>query len=142
MQKFKDNAPPFIEANYAFVTEKNPGLAARVTASDYVIRCPEAERYKDEIESLTAGFIVTLVKKGEETTKDATGLVYGIKVVGGIIYARFAFGNKNFRVDHFIKYLEDRFGLKIALTDVTRKAQLIWDNDRFVTAKEYMETIR
>ena len=139
LQKIRENLPPFLSANCLFETERNPGLAAKITASDYRILCPQANERATEIAALTAGFRVAIEKKGEIVEKDATGLVYAIRVENGTIEARLAFGNRNFRVDYLLAYLNATFGWAIPLTAVTRTRQLLETDGRFVSAREYME---
>lgn len=139
LEKVKANCPPFIEPKKVYYTEKNPALAASVTASDYEIFCPGCETYKKEIEDLKNGFFYIVEKDGETKEKDSTGLLYDVNVEKDKIFCRFAFGRKNFRVDNFLKHLKNKFGLDVPLSDAKRVSQLIPDGNGFITATEYME---
>ncbi len=140
-EKIKENCPPYLEPTAVYVTEKNPSLAAKIVASDYEIICKEAEPLKKEIEEMKNGFTATVIRDGEATEKDFTGYVYGIEVRGGVIYCRFAFGNKNLRADVFINALKEKYGLEIPLSAVTRKRQLVQSGDKLISAAEYMESL-
>ena len=141
LQKFKENCPPFLSPNCVFETEKSPNLAGKVIASEYVIACENAEKYKSEIEKLKDGFVYSIEKQGKLMTKDATGYIYELRVEDGKIIAVFCYGNKNLRADHFVKYLFDTFGLTIPLTNVVRTRQLVEFDGKLVSAKEYMERL-
>ena len=139
LQKIRDNCPPFLVPKEVFYTEKNPSLAANVTVSDYEIRFEEAEKYKKQIESLKNGFVVRTMKDGNEIIKDTTGLVYDVRVEKDKIFCRFAFGNKNVRIDHFLLCLKQSFGIDIPLTNAKRTSQMIACDGKLMTATEYME---
>lgn len=137
----KENCPPFLSPNVVFETEKNPNLAGKVIASEYVITCPNAEKHKEAIEALQQGFTYIVEKQGKITEKDATGYVYSLKVEEGKITAVFCYGNKNLRADHFVKYLAETFGLNVHLSDVVRTRQFVEEDGRLLSAREYMEKL-
>ena len=138
-ERFKTAAPPYIEATGVYKTEKNPSLASKVIASEYEIICPGIQKFREETEALKEGFTVVNEKDGEKKEKDYRGYIYDIKVTGDKIKCVFSFGNKNLRVDLFVKYINDKFGLNIPLSAVTRKLQLTEEDGKLITAKEYME---
>lgn len=139
LQRIRENCPPFLFPKAVFYSEKNPSLAANVTASDYEISFPDAEKYKEKIEGFREGFRLNTLRNGEPVVIDAAGKIYDIRVSKGMIRCRFAFGSKNLRIDHFLQYLKEEIGIDIPLVNARRTAQLIEQYGAFVTATAFME---
>ena len=125
MRRYNESMPQGMRAVDCFYKDKNPNIAGIVVASDYIATC--ANNLPNEIEKIKdlKSYVITLRKKGGETEKDVSSLIYDLKVDGNNLYMRLASGNDNLRADAFIENINSKFSCDIKINDIARTAQLV-----------------
>lgn len=139
LARYNKSMPKGMRAVASFYREKNPNLAAIVTASDYVAESVDA--LPKEIESIAncESYILSTSKKGEVVEKDVASLIYALKVDGNKLYMRLASGNANLRADSVVNHLNDKYGLNIKINDICRTAQLVEQDGNFIDVEELLK---
>ena len=135
---FNEFRPPFLKAKAAFATEKNPSLAGKINASEYLLRSADPS-VAEKLKNFSPDYEVTMRNAdGEKTVK---GLIYETEILPDGAAVTLAFGNVNLRVDALCRSLNDSFGTDFAFTDAVRILQLYRENGVMRTARELLEEI-
>ncbi|MDE7349185.1 MAG: TIGR03936 family radical SAM-associated protein [Clostridia bacterium] len=137
--KYNASMPKGMRAVASFYKDKNPNLAAIVTASDYEAVC--ADVLPKEIEDIAncQSYVISTSKKGEVVQKDVAPLIYGLRVDGNKLFMRLASGNSNLRADSVVNHINEKFGINIKINDICRTAQLISVQGNFVDVEELLK---
>lgn len=139
---FNDNCPPGLSCAECHCTAQKPNIAGNVTASDYFIVSERAQQYANEINELNKNpLFITVKTKGGDIQKDVSPMIFSAGAAEGGIMLRLAFGNINLRIDKLKEKLNELFGLDIALSDITRTAQLIKSDEGYVTVSRYLKSV-
>ncbi|MDD4315759.1 MAG: TIGR03936 family radical SAM-associated protein [Clostridia bacterium] len=140
---FNANCPPGLACNECHYTTQKPNIAGNVTASEYFIRCQEALSIASEIADIGSRplFISTRTKTGD-VDKDVSSLVYTAIASEDGISLRLAFGNINLRIDKLSEKLNELFGLEIALSDIVRTKQMIFDGKGFISVSDFLKGVQ
>lgn len=136
--RYNASMPFGMRAVESFFKEKNPNIAAIVTASDYRATCKgtlpkEIEAIADE-----ESYFIKTNKKGEVVLKDIAPTVFSLKVDGNTLYMRLASGNVNLRCDDVVRHINEKFLCDIKTNDIFRTAQLIGDKENFRDVEEVL----
>lgn len=143
VELYNNACPVGYEALEAFYTEEKPNIAGKVIASDYYIFCEKAIKVKNELESINKNSYTLSYKKNEKVvTKEASNLIYEIKVDVEGFFLRLAFGNNNLRIDRLIEKINEDFKLDIRYSEITRLNQLVQINNKFFTVEKYLEKMQ
>lgn len=135
---FNEFRPPFLKAKAAFATEKNPSLAGKINASEYLLRSADPS-VAEKLKNFSPDYEVTMRNAdGEKTVK---GLIYETEILPDGAAVTLAFGNVNLRVDALCRSLNESFGTDFAFTDAVRILQLYRENGVMRTARELLEEI-
>ncbi len=135
---FNEFRPPFLKAKAAFATEKNPSLAGKINASEYLLRSADPS-VAEKLKNFSPDYEVTIRNAdGEKTVK---GLIYETEILPDGAAVTLAFGNVNLRVDALCRSLNESFGTDFAFTDAVRILQLYRENGVMRTARELLEEI-
>ncbi|MDE6869850.1 MAG: TIGR03936 family radical SAM-associated protein, partial [Clostridia bacterium] len=137
--RYNDSMPKGMRAVASFYKDKNPNLAAIVTASDY--EAVSADALPKEIEDIARcqSYVISTSKKGEVVQKDVAPLIYGLRVDGNRLFMRLASGNANLRADSVVNHLNEKFGVNIKINDICRTAQLVSVEGKFVDVEELLK---
>ncbi|MDE6362297.1 MAG: TIGR03936 family radical SAM-associated protein [Clostridia bacterium] len=137
--RYNASMPKGMRAVASFYKDKNPNLAAIVTASDYEAVC--ADVLPKEIEDIAncQSYVISTSKKGEVVQKDVAPLIYGLRVDGNKLFMRLASGNSNLRADSVVNHINEKFGINIKINDICRTAQLISVQGNFVDVEELLK---
>lgn len=119
MARFNAAVVGDMRADAAFRTAKNPNLAGRITATDYVFPFP-AGAY-DFAEGLTLDYM----KKGERVTEDAAGRIFAVGERDGKLLLTLAAGNVTLRPDRVFGALKRELGGAAEVFDVVKTEQYI-----------------
>lgn len=139
---FNDNCPPGLCCTECGCTAQKPNIAGNVTASDYFIVSERARDFVNEINDLNKNpLFITARTKAGDIQKDVSPLIFSSKVDEGGIALRLAFGNINLRIDKLSQKLNELLELDIALSDITRTAQLIKTDEGFVNVGGYLKSV-
>lgn len=138
LTRYNASMPVGMRAVASYFKEKNPNIAAIVTASDYMVKCEEF--LPKEIEKIAdcQSYIIDVNKKGESLQKDVAPMVYSLAVEGKVLYMRLASGNTNLRCDDMIRHINGKFGCDIKINDTFRTAQLIGEKGSFRDVEEVL----
>lgn len=139
LAKYNAAMPTGMRAVASFYKDKNPNLAAIITASDYEAIC--ADILPKEIESIAncQSYIISTSKKGEVVQKDVAPLIYGLCVENNKLFMRLASGNANLRADSVINHINEKYGVDIKINDICRQAQLIGERGNFINVEEVLK---
>ena len=137
--RYNASMPKGMRAVASFYKDKNPNLAAIVTASDYEAVC--ADVLPKEIEDIAncQSYVISTSKKGEVVQNDVAPLIYGLRVDGNKLFMRLASGNSNLRADSVVNHINEKFGINIKINDICRTAQLISVQGNFVDVEELLK---
>lgn len=107
-----------MRATEHFETDKNPNLAGRIAAADYIFPFAAKDvRIGDT-------FTVEYEKKGEKVREDVRGKIYGVSSdADGRLVMRLAAGNVTLRPDRVFRTLKESVQSCGALTDTVKTAQ-------------------
>lgn len=138
LARYNASMPTGMRAVDSYFKEKNPNIAAIVTASDY--RVKSNKPLSKEIESIAdaQSYVIDVNKKGEAQQKDIAPMLYGIKTDGDILCMRLASGNTNLRCDDVVRHINAKFGCDIKINDIFRTAQLVGDKESFRDVEEVL----
>ncbi|MDE6605436.1 MAG: TIGR03936 family radical SAM-associated protein [Clostridia bacterium] len=139
LARYNDSMPKGMRAVASFYKDKNPNLAAIVTASDY--EAVSADALPKEIEDIARcqSYVISTSKKGEVVQKDVAPLIYGLRVEENRLFMRLASGNANLRADSVVNHLNKKFGVNIKINDICRTAQLVSVEGKFVDVEELLK---
>lgn len=137
--RYNASMPKGMRAVAGFYKDKNPNLAAIVTASDYEAVCVDV--LPKEIEEIAncQSYVISTSKKGEVVQKDVAPLIYGLRVDGNKLFMRLASGNANLRADSVVNHINDKFRTNIKINDICRTAQLVSVQGNFVDVEELLK---
>lgn len=126
----------------AFITQKKPNIAGKVTASDYYIENVMAYEHKEKIEIVNKGsYVIQAKTKKGLIDKDISSLIYKIKVDKQGIYVMLAFGNINLRIDNLAQKFNEDFNLEIKHNEIVRLNQYVNKNQEFILVEDYMKEV-
>ncbi|MDE6371907.1 MAG: TIGR03936 family radical SAM-associated protein, partial [Clostridia bacterium] len=116
--RYNMSMPKGMRAVASFYKDKNPNLAAIVTASDY--EAASADVLPKELEDIANcnSYVISTSRKGEVVQKDVAPLIFGLRVDGNRLFMRLASGNANLRADSMINHLNERFVVNIKTKDL------------------------
>lgn len=137
IELFNNSCPPYMKAYECFILEKNPNLAAVVTASDYLIKTPLAYGRKKEI--LEEIYKLEIPTKKE--AKSASEYIYKADADENGIYIMSAYGAVNLRIDDTAKRIEEIFNLGIDNTSLIRLCQYVGERGGHVKVSDYLKTL-
>lgn len=139
LARYNLSMPKGMRAVASFYRDKNPNLAAIVSASDY--EAASADVLPKEIEGITScqSYVISTSKKGETVQKDIAPLIFALRVEGNRLVMRLASGNSNLRADSVVNHLNKNFGVNIKINDICRTAQLVGVKDKFVDVEELLK---
>ena len=119
MARFNAAVVGDMRADAAFRTAKNPNLAGRIAAADYVFPFP-AGAY-DFAEGLTLDYM----KKGERVTENAANRIFAAGEREGKMLLTLAAGNVTLRPDRVFDALKRELGGAAEVFDVVKTEQYI-----------------
>ncbi|MDE5756369.1 MAG: TIGR03936 family radical SAM-associated protein [Clostridia bacterium] len=137
--RYNASMPTGMRAVASFYKDKNPNLAAIVTASDYVAVCNG--NLPKEIENIAncQSYIISTSKKGQAVEKDVAPLIYGLRVENNKLYMRLASGNANLRADSVVNHLNEKYEVDIKINDICRISQLVGEEGNFIDVEELLK---
>ena len=137
--RYNASMPTGMRAIASYYRDKNPNLAAIVTASDYEAVCQDV--LPKEIESIAncQSYIISTSKKGQIVEKDVAPLIYGLRVENNKLFMRLASGNANLRADSVVNHLNEKFGVDIKINDICRTSQLVGEKGNFIDVEELLK---
>lgn len=133
LERYNASVPDTLRASEIFVCQKNPNLQGRTVSADYVLDTPYTSL------DLSGGLNVTYEKKGQTVCEDVADKIYGVLNEDGKLCLRLASGNINLRPDRILPALNEKLGLKLALTDIVKVRQLVDLNGVATEADEYLK---
>ena len=138
LKRYNASMPVGMRAVESFYKDKNPNIAAIVTASDY--RVKSSQSLSKEIEKIadSQSYFIDVNKKGEVIKKDIAPMVYALKVEDDTLCMRLATGNTNLRCDDVVRHINGKFGCNIKINDIFRTAQLVGDKGNFRDVEEVL----
>lgn len=139
LERYNQSMPTGMRAVASFYKDKNPNLAAIVTASDYEVESIDVLPKDIENIATCQSYVISTTKKGEVVEKDVAPLIYAMRVEGNKLYMRLASGNANLRADSIVNHLNERFGLDIKINDICRTAQLVEVDGKFIDVEELLK---
>lgn len=139
LKRYNQSMPTGMRAVASYYKEKNPNIAAIVTASDYMAK--SSKPLPKEIEDIAkeSSYIIKISKKGEILEKDIAPMIYSVKVDGNDLYMRLASGNTNLRCDNVVQHINEKFACDIKINDIFRTAQLIGESGSFKDVEEVLK---
>ena len=139
LKRYNQSMPTGMRAVASYYKEKNPNIAAIVTASDYMAKC--SKPLPKEIEDIAkeSSYIIKISKKGEILEKDIAPMIYSVKVDGNNLYMRLASGNTNLRCDNVVQHINEKFACDIKINDIFRTAQRIGESGSFKDVEEVLK---
>ena len=137
--RYNQSMPTGMRAVASFYRDKNPNLAAIITASDY--EAVSVEALPKEIESIAncQSYVISTTKKGEVVEKDIAPLLYGLRVENNKLFMRLASGNANLRVDSMVNHINEKYGVDIKINDIRRTAQLVEKDGKFIDVEDLLK---
>ncbi|MDE7191795.1 MAG: TIGR03936 family radical SAM-associated protein [Clostridia bacterium] len=137
--RYNASMPKGMRAVASFYKDKNPNLAAVITASDY--EAVSVDALPKEIEDIAncQSYVISTSKKGEVVQKDVAPLIYGLRVDGNKLFMRLASGNANLRADSVVNHINEKFRTNIKINDICRTAQLVSVQGNFVDVEELLK---
>ena len=135
LERFNNNIPAGLKADFCAVVPQNPNLAAKVVASLYEVEAEE--NVSEDVKEILGldSYVMKQFKKGQMLDVEVRNKMFAIETEGKELRLTLATGNENLRVDSFVESLS-RYGVKACANDVTRLEQFVLKDGRFVAAKE------
>lgn len=112
-----------MRASAAFYVPRNPNLAGRTAAADYVFPFP-ADAY-----DFSRGLTLDYVKKGVRVTEEAGDRIFAVGEEDGRLKLTLASGNVTLRADRVFEAIAAAAGIEAAVTDVVKTAQYLKSAD-------------
>lgn len=124
---FNRYAPAGIRASEAFYTEKNPRLAAKITAAEYILTADGLGAGLKGF-SLPSVYEITYSERGEQKTKDVGDMIYSVWAQdNNNVLVRLACGNKNLKADRLLRFWCGELGLDYARAQIQKTGMFAGD---------------
>lgn len=122
-----------MRASEAFLTAKNPNLAGRIVAADYVFPFPADAFRPDE------GLTLDYVKKGERVVEEAGDRIFAAGEREGRLLLTLACGNVTLRADRVFAALKERTGIAADIGEVIKTEQYARENGALVAVPQWLK---
>lgn len=140
VKEFNAASPPGIRATAAYITEKRPGLAAKICAADYLYAsgtdldlpglCDKILKEKE--------LVIEYAKKGETVRRDVRGMIGAAEPAGDGIVLRLPAGNESLRADRLLPALEEKYGFVSSPDGITKLRQYVTEDGGCLDASAYL----
>lgn len=140
LNAFNNNIPSGMLAVKCYDCIKNPNFAKNVNYCEYLVK-GNFLQYKKEIEILQneKSWVIKFDFKGTEKEQDIAPLIHSLKVVNKGLVMIIATGNPNLRPDRVVSAICDKLALPQKAFDIVRTKQLVINNDKILTAEEFLQ---
>lgn len=140
LNAFNNNIPSGMIAVKCYDCIKNPNFAQNVNYCEYLVK-GNFLQYKKEIEILQneKSWVIKFDFKGTEKEQDIAPLIYSLKVDNKGLVMIIATGNPNLRPDRVVSAICDKLALPQKAFDIVRTKQLVINNDKILTAEEFLQ---
>ncbi len=140
LNAFNNNIPSGMLAVKCYDCIKNPNFAKNVNHCEYLVK-GNFLQYKKEIEILQneKSWVIKFDFKGTEKEQDIAPLIYSLKVDNKGLVMIIATGNPNLRPDRVVSAICDKLALPQNAFDIVRTKQLVINNDKILTAEEFLQ---
>lgn len=135
LEAFNSAVPETLKACRVFKCTKNPNLQAKVVCADFVFPV----KYFDI--DISNGFETEYRKKGETVKEDVADKIYAVFEKDGNLCMRLASGSRNLRPDRILDKLCLLAGEKIELRGVTKIAQYVDIDGKFIDVDDFLQTV-
>lgn len=140
LERCNEVSPAGLSFIKAWETKNNPGFAAKITASDYIIATADAYPLKDEIFlDSKQSFIIDHRRENEIVKRECKDLIFGLQVKKNAIEVRLSTGENTLRVDRFIETLNARYNLGLSPAAAHKINSYFVKNDEFVNVDEILD---
>ena len=140
LNAFNNNIPSGMLAVKCYNCIKNPNFAKNVNYCEYLVK-GNFLQYKKEIENFQNEkcWLIKYDFKGTEKEQDIAPLIYSLKVYNKGLVMIIATGNPNLRPDRVVSAICDKLALSQKAFDIVRTKQLVINNDKILTAEEFLQ---
>ena len=140
LNAFNNNIPSGMLAVKCYDCIKNPNFAKNVNYCEYLVK-GNFLQYKKEIENLqdVKSWVIKYDFKGTEKEQDIAPLIHSLKVDNKGLVMIIATGNPNLRPDRVVSAICDKLALPQKAFDIVRTKQLVINNDKILTAEEFLQ---
>ncbi len=140
LNAFNNNIPSGMLAVKCYDCIKNPNFAKNVNYCEYLVK-GNFLQYKKEIENFQNEkcWVIKYDFKGTEKEQDIAPLIHSLKVVNKGLVMIIATGNPNLRPDRVVSAICDKLALSQKAFDIVRTKQLVINNDKILTAEEFLQ---
>ena len=132
MARFNAAVVGEMRADAAFFTAKNPNLAGRIAAADYVFPFP-AGAY-----DFAKGLTLDYVKKGERVTENVADRIFAAGEREGKMLLTLAAGNVTLRPDRVFDALKRELGAAADVSDVVKTEQYFRTDGALIAVPDAM----
>lgn len=140
LNAFNNNIPSGMLAVKCYDCIKNPNFAKNVNYCEYLVK-GNFLQYKKEIENFQNEkyWVIKYDFKGREKEQDIAPLIHSLKVYNKGLVMIIATGNPNLRPDRVVSAICDKLALSQKAFDIVRTKQLVMNNDKILTAEEFLQ---
>lgn len=140
LNAFNNNIPSGMLAVKCYDCIKNPNFAKNVNYCEYLVK-GNFLQYKKEIENFQNEkcWLIKYDFKGTEKEQDIAPLIHSLKVYNKGLVMIIATGNPNLRPDRVVSAICDKLALSQKAFDIVRTKQLVINNDKILTAEEFLQ---
>ncbi len=140
LNAFNNNIPSGMLAVKCYDCIKNPNFAKNVNYCEYLVK-GNFLQYKKEIENFQNEkcWVIKYDFKGTEKEQDIAPLIHSLKVDNKGLVMIIATGNPNLRPDRVVSAICDKLALSQKAFDIVRTKQLVINNDKILTAEEFLQ---
>ncbi len=140
LNAFNNNIPSGMLAVKCYDCIKNPNFAKNVNYCEYLVK-GNFLQYKKEIENFQNEkcWVIKYDFKGTEKEQDIAPLIHSLKVYNKGLVMIIATGNPNLRPDRVVSAICDKLALSQKAFDIVRTKQLVMNNDKILTAEEFLQ---
>ncbi len=140
LNAFNNNIPSGMLAVKCYDCIKNPNFAKNVNYCEYLVK-GNFLQYKKEIENFQNEkcWVIKYDFKGTEKEQDIAPLIHSLKVYNKGLVMIIATGNPNLRPDRVVSAICDKLALSQKAFDIVRTKQLVINNDKILTAEEFLQ---
>ena len=140
LNAFNNNIPSGMLAVKCYDCIKNPNFAKNVNYCEYLVK-GNFLQYKKEIENFQNEkcWVIKYDFKGTEKEQDIAPLIHSLKVYNKGLVMIIATGNPNLRPDRVVSAICDKLALPQKAFDIVRTKQLVINNDKILTAEEFLQ---
>ena len=140
LNAFNNNIPSGMLAVKCYDCIKNPNFAKNVNYCESLVK-GNFLQYKKEIENFQNEkcWLIKYDFKGTEKEQDIAPLIHSLKVYNKGLVMIIATGNPNLRPDRVVSAICDKLALSQKAFDIVRTKQLVINNDKILTAEEFLQ---